>query len=71
MSEFSYNFGNYPPGVFDTDPEAPWNQDEPPEPTPDELVDYIFELLREAGEEPQYKGMRLKCWGLYVNVTEE
>ena len=71
MPEFSTYFGNLPPGCKEDDPGAPWNEEEPPAPTPDELADYIFELLREAGEEPSYKGMRVECWGLYVNVTEE
>jgi len=72
MSEFpGHNFGNLPPGVYENDPDAPWNQDEPVPPAPEELLDEIYSLLREAGHEPSYKGMRVKCWGLYVDVRED
>ena len=70
MPEFTgHHFGNLPPGVYENDPAAPWNEEDMAR--PEELLDEIYSLLREAGYEPSYKGMRVKCWGLYVNVTED
>ena len=71
MPEFTgHYFGNLPPGVYENDPAAPWNEEEDMA-RPEDLIDEIYSLLREAGYEPSYKGMRVKCWGLYVTVTEE
>ena len=71
MPEFTgHYFGNLPPGVYENDPAAPWNEEEDMA-RPEELIDEIYSLLREAGYEPVYASKRVKCWGLYVNVTEE
>jgi len=71
MPEFSTYFGNLPPGCKEDDPGAPWNEEEPVRPSPEELIDEIYALLADAGYTPSYKGMRVKCWGLYVSVTED
>ena len=54
MPEFTgHYFGNLPPGVYENDPAAPWNEEEDMA-RPEELIDEIYSLLREAGYEPSY-----------------
>jgi len=78
MPEFKgHYFGNLPPGCYEDDPRAPWNEEDYVDAEVDvkeakeELLDEVYTLLREAGYDPQYKGLRVKCLGLYVDVSEE
>lgn len=69
MSEFKgVYFGNLPPGCFENDPSAPWNDDSWSKET---MLDEIYSLLRGAGYEPEYKGMRVKCQGWLIDAVEE
>lgn len=62
---------NYPPGVNYDDPRAPWNAEEPDQMTKEELLDWIYNALREDGFEPEYKGMRIRCQFMYVDVSDD
>lgn len=47
---------NLPPGCYESDPRAPWNQEEPDEATTEEILDEIFAMLTEFDLNPDYKG---------------
>lgn len=57
MKEFAIPFGNLPPGCFEDDPRAPWNEEDPPEISQEEMIDAVYEALHEAGYEVDYKGV--------------
>lgn len=70
MSEFGYPFGNLPPGCYEDDPRAPWNEEDLPVIEQEEIVDEIFNLLSEMGLEPTYKGMdQIRALGYTITVS--
>ena len=67
MPEFNgHNFGNLPPGCFEEDPEAPWNEDD--RITEDELIDALYAGLEHFKYNPKYKGMGIEVDGWHVTV---
>ena len=59
---------NYPPGVYEWTPNAPWNQEE--DLSNEDLLDFIYDCLEEDNRDPEYQGMSIKV-GKYRVLLED
>ena len=70
MSEFKgVNFGNLPPGCNESDPNAPWNEEDIEGPTLEKVMDCLWLALDKIYANPSYKGEnKIRYWGGEIEV---